>query len=397
MATFRPVPGSDRKRLAEILRYAFAPQTGPVSEEPDGEWPPTLFDQRGLYVSDQLRSTCKLYYLDAWIREDVGRIGGLGAVATPPEYRRNGHIRELCRHALGEFEENGAGLVALWPFETSFYANLGWASAHHVTKYACPPELLPTHDAAGQMMRLTVDDWHRLREAERAHGDDVALSLRRSEQWWRERTLTNWTGGTEPYIYGYERDGEIAGYLTYTVADDETETLEVETLASADEEAYRAILSFLGTHGAQIEKISYKRAEESALLDRVTEPERVDCEIQPGPMVRLTSPAALELYSLPPAVELDATLAITDPLYPDNDGVYRLAVRDGEITVSEESTHSEKADARLDIGTLSQLLVGTHSVEQARRLDQLQMRDNTVLDELHAAFGPQQVNLGEFF
>lgn len=396
MATFRPVPESDRTRLREILRYAFAPHRGPVTEESEPAREPTLFDQRGLYTDGDLVSTCKLYYLDAWLRADVERIGGLGAVATPPEHRRSGHVRELCRHALAEFEDNGAGLVALWPFETSFYANFGWATANHVTRYECPPEVLPAHDASGRLRRLDADDWERFQSTERAHGEGVALSLRRSERWWRERTLTNWTGGTEPYIYGYERDGEIAGYLTYTVADEETETLDVETLAYADEEAYRALLSFLGTHGAQVESIAFSRAAEFDLLDRVAQPERVECDIRPGPMVRLTSPAAVELYTWP-AGAVDCTLSVADPLVDDNEGVYRLRVRDGKATVAEDGSDPENADARVDIGTLSQLVVGTCSIEKARRLDGLDVHTDAVRDGLGSVFESQPVHLGEFF
>lgn len=398
MTRFRPVPDVDRTRYREILRYAFAPQQGPLADEVSGEWPPApeLFDPRALYDGGELLSTCKLYYLDAWFRTGYERIGGLGAVATPPEHRREGHVRDLCRGALAEFEEEGAGLVALWPFETAFYAKLGWATANKVASYECPPSALPGYDASGRVRPLGVDDWERLRQAEAESGAGVALSLRRTEEWWRERTLTDWLGRTDPYIYGYECDSEIEGYLTYTVADDDSETLTVETLASADEEAYRALLSFLGTHGAQVEKLAFTRPEGSELLDRAGEPERVDCEIRPGPMVRLTTPTALELYSWP-AGELECTLAVVDPLVAGGAGVYRLAIEDGEATVRDAAIEPGEADLELDVGTLSQLAVGSYGVGKARRLDRLTVRNESVVDGLSSVFEPQQVYLGEFF
>ncbi|MFW5974174.1 MAG: GNAT family N-acetyltransferase, partial [Natrialbaceae archaeon] len=357
MTTFRPVPDADRRRYRAILQYAFSPQEGPLTDDPE-ESLVGPFDSYGVYADDELVSTCKLYELDAWIRDGYGPIGGLGAVATPPEHRRNGYIRELCRGVLAEFESRGAGLVTLWPFETSFYANLGWATANHVTRYECPPEVLPAHDAEGRMCQLSSGEWERLGPTERAHGEGLALSLRRSERWWRERTLTNWTGGAEPYVYAYERDGEVAGYLTYSVADDENETLTVDVLAYADEEAYRAVLSFLGTHGAQIERVAFTRPEGAGLFDRVDEPERVDCEVHPGPMVRLTSVRAMEFYTIPG--NLACTLVVTDPL-AEEEGVYDLTVEDGDVSVTSGSNPAS-ADATVDVGTLTQLLVGTHGV-----------------------------------
>lgn len=395
MPTFRPVPDGDRTRLEEILRYAFNPQQGPISEDSEEEWPPTLFDQHGLYAEGNLVSTCKLYFLDACVRGDVQQIGGLGAVATPPEHRRQGYVRDLCRNALAAFEESGAGLVTLWPFETSFYANLGWATANKITEYRCPPHVLPRHDAEGRMRRLDADDWERLQSVERAHGEGVSLSLRRSEQWWRERTLTSWTGGPEPYIYGYERDGEIAGLLTYSVADDETETLSVATFMSADEESDRAILSFLGTHGAQVERIQFTRREESDLLDRVREPEQVDCELHAGPMVRLTSVGALEEYSWP-AGDFRCSLTVDDPLEND-ESVFELTISEGDATVTEAGTDPADTDIALGIGPLSQLVVGTHSVETLTRLGKMAIRDEQAAEELASVFNSQAVALGEFF
>lgn len=392
MTTFRPVPDADHRRYREILQYAFSPQQGPLTDDPE-ESLVGPFDRYGLYTDGELVSTCKLYELDAWIRDGYGPIGGLGAVATPPEHRRNGYIRELCRGVLAEFENRGAGLVTLWPFETSFYANLGWATANHVTSYECPPGALPGHDAAGRMRPFSADEWERLRPTERAHGEGLALSLRRSERWWRERTLTNWTGGTEPYVYAYERDGEVAGYLTYTVADDETETLSVDVLAYADEEAYRALLSFLGTHGAQIERVAFTRPEGAGLFDRVDEPERVDCEVHPGPMVRLTSVDALAFYTLPG--DLDCTLAVTDPLAGTERGS-RLTVEDGEVSVTEGDDPASAA-ATVGIGTLTQLVVGTHGVEEAIRLGGLTVEDDAVQQDLASVFTPQPVYHGEFY
>ena len=113
MTTFRRVPQTDRRRYSEILRYAFSPQQGPLeADAADDEWPPELFDPYGLYEDGALRSTCKLYSLDARLGEGYEPIGGLGAVATPPEDRRQGYVRKLCRGALRAFEEILAGRVA---------------------------------------------------------------------------------------------------------------------------------------------------------------------------------------------------------------------------------------------------------------------------------------------
>jgi len=397
MNGFRPVPESDRAEVRRILRYAFAPERGPVTDDPDGEWPPTLFDQRGLYDDGDLVSVCKLYSPAARVRGAFRRIGGLGAVATPPEHRRRGHVRELCRNALTEYHERGVGLVALWPFSTPFYGRLGWGTANQYARYDLPPAALPRHDADGRLGPLEADDWRRMRRVETAYGEGTSLSLRRSEAWWRERTLADWDGGGTPYCYGYERDGTLAGYVLYTVGDDATRTLSVDDLVYADEEAHRALLDFLGTHGAQIERILLRRATDSDLLARVTDPADVECTIRAGPMVRLSAVTRLADLDWPDA-ELRCTLAVDDPLLARNDRHFDLRATAGTLGVEPAGDGAGgDPDASVDVGTLSQLTVGTHGVDVAERLAGLEVRNESIREPLSDLFRSRSVRLREFF
>ncbi|MDT3436136.1 GNAT family N-acetyltransferase [Haloarcula sp. 1CSR25-25] len=396
MSEFRPVPATDREACQRILQYAFAPGKGPVDPDPDGDWPPSLFDQRGLYDGDSLRAVCKLYFLETTVRGAATTVGGLGAVATPPEHRGQGYAADLCRHALREYREADVGFVTLWPFSTPFYRRLGWGTANTYRRYGLPPSALPDHDTAGRLVRLDADDWERLRRVESAAAAGTALSLRRSEAWWRERTLADWDGGGVPYCYGYERDGELRGYLVYTVADDADHTLSVTNVAAADEEAHRALLSFLGRHGAQVERVALQLPPDAALLHRVDDPAAVDCTVEAGPMVRLTDVTHLERLEWPDS-DLACTISVSDPLLDRNDGLFRLSVSSGTATVDPLPAADSAADLTVDVATLSQLAVGTHGADAAERLAGLEILVESVRAPLADVFRPAPVYLDEFF
>lgn len=385
MTAFRRVPEADYRRYDEILRYAFAPERGPLRDDTDD--PPDVVDRYGLY-DDGLRSTCKLYDLQGWLRTGYEDIGGLGAVATPPEDRREGYVRELLRGALAEFADRSASLVTLWPFETDFYAQFGWTVADYRVRYECSPKHLPTTETRGQMRPRDAEECEAFRPAERAHSEGLALSLRRSPEWWRERTLTNWDGGPEPYSYGYDRDGESAATVVYTI--DDTQTLSVKTLLTADDEAYVAVLDFLASHDSQVDTLGFSRPEED-LLGRLDAPEAVECTVEPGAMVRASSISALDGLGWHDA-DLDCTVSVSDPLAGDQ--TVHLAVSDGSLSVEQSD---REPNAETDIGTLSALVVGAQSVDRARELDSLAVTDDAVLDGLRDAFGPQQVSHGEFY
>jgi predicted acetyltransferase len=397
MTEFRPLPETDRPQFRSMLRYAFTPERGPLDDGDDGDdEEPTLFDRYGLYDGDDLVSGCKLYTPEARVRDEITTIGGLGAVATRPEFRGQGYGKQLCRQVLAEYREREVGLVALWPFSTPFYRRMGWGTANDVTRYELPPRALPTTDTVGRMRRIDGEDWQALVRVEQGANRDVSLSLRRSEAWWRERTLSNWNGNGESYCYGYERDGDLQGYLVYTVADDESGTLSVSGFDAADEEAYRALLDFLAGHGAQIERIVVERALGTDLLARVDDPATVDCHVESGPMVRLTDVTALETVEWP-AGEVECTLSVSDPLVADNDGGVRLSVADGRATVEPIGESADAVDATVGIGTLSQLAVGTYGIDDAERFGDLRIADESVRNPLATVFRPRTVGLREFF
>lgn len=408
MADFRPVPETDRETVERTLQYAFSPDSGPIVEESDDDWPPTLYDQRGVYDGGELRSVCRLYTIPARVRGTETSVGGLGAVATPPEHRRRGYVRELCHGALDEYDSNGVGLVALWPFSTPFYEQFGWATAYNYTRIEAPPETLPSHDPAGQIRRLDADDWDRLQSADARHSAEATLSIRRTEQWWREQTFSSGGGGGDPpYCYGYERDGDLVGYLLYVVDDDDQHTLVVDNFTFADEEARLALLDFLAGHGAQIEQVVVRTEPNGEFLARVADPADIDCEVKTGPMLRLTSVEWLETLDWP-AVELDCTLSVADPLRDRTDGRYRLSVADGAASVDrlgeresgtgdESKSDGKNDDIVVDIGTLSQLVVGTHDIETAERVASLDVRTESVREPLAELFETGPVHVRQFF
>lgn len=398
---FRPLPPVDRQQFRSMLRYAFAPERGPIDGSNTEIEETTLFDRYGLYDDGTLVSCCKLYAPEARVREEITTIGGLGAVATRPEFRGKGYGRELCLQVLSEYREREIDLVALWPFSTPFYRRMGWGTANRITRYELPPRALPMAETIGRMRRIDGDDWAELREVERRASADRSLALQRSETWWRDRTLANWDGDGEPFCYGYERDGQLQAYLVYIVGDDAERTLTVKGFAAADEEAYRAVFDFLSGHGAQIERIVGERALGTDLLARVDDPAAIDCTVEAGAMVRLTEVEALESIAWP-RTDVGCTLAVSDPLVADNEGVFEFTISNGtgrvdRIADSSNDTSIGGVDATVGIGTLSQLAVGTYGIGEAERLGDLQVVDGSIREPLGRVFEPTEVGLREFF
>lgn len=402
---FRPVGPDHYDTFRTYVDYAFNPAEGPQDHDDEFD---RIADPFGVFEGEDLVSICAHYGFDARLRGEWVPMAGLAAVATPPEHRRQGYVRRLVTASLdrwrGEFP-----IAALWPFSRSYYEQFGWATANTFTEYTLPTTALSiarerraSRDPDGdwRVRRATADDWADLQIAHEAHAADRELTIRRDEEWWRKRVFRT-LGGEHPYVYVCERDGELRGYVVYTFEKTgdrlDARRLEVADLAFVDHEARLALLALLADHDSQAaETVCY--AGDNSLLDLLEDPSDADCEIHAGPMVRVVDvPDALETTPYPEDVTADLTLAVADDTARWNDDTFRLRVADGGGTCEQAAVAPAEADAAVGVGTLSQLVAGYHSVDEARRLGDLAVRESRVADVLAALFPPRSVYLRTYF
>ncbi|PSQ19541.1 GNAT family N-acetyltransferase [Halobacteriales archaeon QS_8_69_26] len=388
---FRRVPPEDRVEFRRFVDYAFSPEAGPREYDGTESVPDRPGDRFGVYEDGDLRSVCARYDFTVNCRGKWVPLAALASGATMPEYRRQSYLGRLLSGCLekcrGEYP-----LAALWPFDYGYYERFGWAVGSEITEYTCPPEQLAFgRDAPGTVRRLEPDDWPRLRAVDEVYARNRDLVVRRDEEWWRERIFRT-GGGNERYVYGIERDGELRAYVAYTVESDGGDRrIHALYAAAADHEARLGLLGFLSNHDSQVESVTLYRGGETSLLDLVSDPKAVDCEIHPGTMVRVVDVVdALSAVGYPDEVGGTLTMAVEDDTAAWNDGPFELSVSDGrgECRRVEEGD----PDVRLDIGTLSQVLVGYHSVPEARRLADLRVDDEAAADRLAAWFPSRPVD-----
>ncbi|KZN26321.1 hypothetical protein A4G99_21155 [Haladaptatus sp. R4] len=391
MPDYRPLPAKYEDEYDQFLRYAFRPEDGPPSDDDDDS--PELGNRRGMFDGDDLLCVCKHYWFTTNIRGDWHEMAGLSAVASPPESRHGGLVRKMLVESLAEYRENEAYFSALWPFSYEFYRKYGWATVNKCAHYETTPEALDLNiEPAGEFRHLDADEWELLVPVFDAHSEEYALSIDRTEDWWRERVFKGWK--KDPYVYAWMQDGEARGYLVYTInEDDDGKRLKVWEMASVDHEAHRHLLRFVQYHDSQIETVElYYTPETTDLLDIVADPRDVDCEIRAGPMFRLVDvPRALETISYD--AETSVVLRVSDPLADWNDGTFEL---DTTGVVRCDRTDADP-DVTTDVNTLSQLVAGYHSVEDAERFGELDAHEDDARADLSALFPRQDVFLREGF
>ena len=119
----RPITNEERERSARLSAIAFEspfdPTELPLFARNSVIW--AAFDGQ----SGEMAST--LYVTDYRVRFDGGvcKMGGVGGVASLPQYRRAGGIRACFQKALPAMHRDGYVFSYLYPFSTAYYRGSG--------------------------------------------------------------------------------------------------------------------------------------------------------------------------------------------------------------------------------------------------------------------------------
>ena len=227
-------------------------------EKPDHRTNVTFgsFNQEGA-----LAACLQLPEYRVWYQGQSVPMVGVGGVASLPEHRRGGAIRELFQTALPWMRQRGAVLSSLYPFSHLFYRKFGYELCHFSFSYKIPTEALASFSCTCQVRMLLPGegleaDLPRLRQVYNAWLGQHNLTVDREDRHWKDLVGTNATKERR-YAYLLEEDGKPLAYVIFTAEDapaPQGKTGKIRELASAvsEEPDDRQSLSTFRTMGGTL-------------------------------------------------------------------------------------------------------------------------------------------------
>lgn len=408
---YRALPAAHEDAWRRHVEYAFTPEDGPDFAVEEDRESPAAFARRGLYAdeaegahgdrtgggaaepegvesdlvvrpdetddgsagtapdADALRAVCGLYDFRLRVRGAYHRVGGVSAVASPPEWRRRGHVAAMLEGIHRELRSDGVAFAALWPFEYDFYRRFGYAQIGQFAETTVPPAALSAvaPAPAGRFRTLDGDDWAAAADVYDAWAKGP-LAMDRTEDWWRLRVFDSYRG--RPYAYGWvDEAGDLRGYLVYRIEDGEgdgdtgAKRLRVLEAAAADRTTRRHLYRFCRDHDSQVGEVVFRHrvADGRTLQASLEDPRAASVAVKPAHMFRAVDVrAAVDAIAFPPAATADVSLRVRDEACPWNAGTFTLTVADGDGTLAARDRAGASApDLALGVGAFSQLLIGT--------------------------------------
>ncbi|WP_044782815.1 GNAT family N-acetyltransferase [Bacillus thuringiensis] len=322
----------------------------------------------GIMEGEDLAAKLHLIPFHIYIGKEKFKMGGVAGVATYPEYRRSGYVKELLQHSLQTMKKDGYTVSMLHPFAVSFYRKYGWElCANLVTCHMTKSDLVMKKQVNGTVKRFNKENHpEEVEKLYEVFAERFSGMLVREKNWWLQAVYDDLTLA----IY-YDENKKAAGYMLYKI---ENYKMTVEEFVPLHNEARNGLWNFICQHDSMIKELEMTVSENEPLLYSLQEP-RVKTEIKPYFMGRIVDVEQfLKQYELSwNNVQQEVILHITDAFAPWNNVTVRLA--NHEITIVEETT--EKG-IKLDINALSAIMFGYKRPLELNELELISGSDEAI-------------------
>lgn len=136
----RKLHENELEAFARLGKYAFGNWSDEISP-PDLVWF-NLDECFALFTDGRMAARLRNRTFTQAIRGVFKPMGGIASVASYPEYRRQGFVRQLMQAAFADMQEKGQVISALYPFREGFYGRFGYVTTNSYLKVKVPTHAL---------------------------------------------------------------------------------------------------------------------------------------------------------------------------------------------------------------------------------------------------------------
>ncbi|PKU52115.1 GNAT family N-acetyltransferase [Lysinibacillus fusiformis] len=290
------------------------------------------------------------------------KMGGIGFVATYPEYRQQGIIKRLMIEALQKMRDNGQTISVLAPFSVSFYRHFGWELFFEKLHYTIPQAQFPSFGKQLDIVKRMSFEWvepELFKEIKDFHNIMAILQnggMVRDDAWWKRIERRS----PDSHFAAYFQADKIEGYIRYTI---QQGTFVIQDFIVANYLAEQAIWRYITSHAASVDQITGVTSNHYPFGFYFKEPQ-FKREVIQDVMVRVVDVAAfMQQYPWGDITET-LTIRIDDSFCHWNEHVYQIN-KNGQVSIIETNSVSDKHMLTLPINLFSAMMVGYLSVKEA--------------------------------
>ncbi|WP_078546581.1 GNAT family N-acetyltransferase [Litchfieldia alkalitelluris] len=360
------------KEAIKLSEYAFQYK---VSEEKITERIETLNKYHQLFgIVEQEELIAKLHLIpfEIYIGQIKFKMGGIAGVATYPEHRRNGNVKEMLIHSLKVMKAQGQTISMLHPFSIPFYRKYGWEVLSNRIKITMTKnDLYMLGETKGYVKRYVQENqFNDLQNTYEEFATRFSGMLVRHNEWWKKNVIDDLKGA----IY-YDVLNSPKGYLLYSIKNSK---MEIEEFIALDGEAKKGLWNFICQHDSMINELVITTYDNDPFFFSINNP-MIKTELSPYFMVRIVDVISfLQQYQFDwpmMGIEQSVILKVTDNFANWNEGFFKVS---NEKVIHEINANKEDV-INLSINALSAMLLGYKRPKELFELGIIQCKEKEMI------------------
>lgn len=341
-------------------------------------------------VDGEVLSQIVSYPFEVTIKGQVMKMSGIGDVASYPETRGSGGIRNIFSTIFKDLHENGTELSYLAPFSQPFYRKFGYETVFDSEEIRIPKAVITQikPEKKGKIKRVKWEDEETkaiLKEIYRDTLEKVHGSVIREDYWWHYTMIKK----QKRVAICYDDNNMPQGYLIYGLVG--ASEFQIFEMAYRNSFALRKLMSFVSSHSGSFNEFVSTNLPDKAVLELFTEISGITRKTYSYMMVKIANfKQFIEKYPFKEVEkETDFYVEIQDDSCEWNNGIFHLVIKNGKATC-EKVTEAKKIDYSGSIQHFTQVFMGRLTLEKAVWLELIdeKTKDNN-LSELIDSMTPR--------
>lgn len=328
-------------------------------------------------------------------------LGGIGGVATLPQYRRNGVIRHAMEYALQTMYEEGYTFSYLYPFSMQYYRKFGFEAGNMLYEWTIPIKELTGNIAKGSVEQIFPGDTtSELLEIYHQFYHEYNLSVIReiyNEELEKENLLKK-----KRYVFLYRNEqGKATGFFVMNKEYEGNKKImqctpsfkNYNDFLFLDMDALHGMFSLIKqAFGSHYDFLKIALPSNICMASLVGENNKVECQMSYGGMVRVINVEnALSLCKCKGNGAV--CIEITDEMLPQNQGRWNVVFTEKDTNQVERTM--DEPDISLSINDFSSLICGARELEDINYMPGATVYKN--ITELEKIFYRKKCHIAELF
>lgn len=349
---------------------------------------------RGVFDGARLAGGLAFYRMGQWFGGKRLDCAGYSGVSINPVDRGQGACGELLRKTLLENYHEGIPIASLYASTQTLYRSVGFEHAGLQIKYSIPIHSIGKGDRSLPAHRFSEPSFELLDVVAENRARATNGNLARTTGLWERRTQPYDGGATNTYVFG-ELDAP-EGYvilLSSSRDDGVPQTLACTDVAANTPAAWARLMALLFDHRSMCDRFSWFGQPQDP-LHYLSNEQLIEVPECMRWMLRIVNvPKSLSLRGYAEGVTETIDFKVLDPLISENDGHWRLHVREGQASVEPGGDgHLE-----LNIRALAPMYSSLLSATQLKALGVLQCNDPSQVQAADRVFSGPSPWMTEIF